>query len=94
MKSVRYRADDTDPRNSLSKLSIPGLWLFGDTDNLVPVDLSVARLEGLTHEGHSNFEYSVVPGYGHNLMDSLRAPAYSAMVSWIKRTVAKLPASR
>ena len=89
MQSVGYRADDIDPRTSLSKLSIPGLWLFGDEDNLVPVDLSVARLESLIQQRHSDFEYGVMPGYGHNIVD----PAYSAMVSWIKRTITTVPAS-
>jgi pimeloyl-ACP methyl ester carboxylesterase len=87
MKSVRYRPDDVDPRSSLARLSIPGLWLYGATDNLVPVDYSIGRLDGLIRQGHNNFEHRIVPGYGHNLLDS---PAYSLMVAWIKSTANKL----
>ncbi|HEX4080285.1 MAG TPA: prolyl oligopeptidase family serine peptidase [Rhizomicrobium sp.] len=88
MKSVRHRADDIDPRTSLSKLSIPGLWLFGAQDNEIPVALSVARLETLIQHGHPKFEYGIFAGYGHNVFDTPEAPAYRQMVAWIKRTVA------
>jgi len=91
MKSVQYRADDVDPRASLSRLSIPGLWLFGADDNIIPVRLSVGRLENLVHRGHGNFEYRIFQGYGHNVFDSPRAPAYRFMIQWIRNTVAKFP---
>jgi pimeloyl-ACP methyl ester carboxylesterase len=95
MKSVRYRPDDTDPRTSLTKISIPGFWLFGDQDNLVPVDLSVARLDGLIQQGHSSFQHAVVAGYGHMLGGiTLDAPPYATMVTWIKETISRLPRSR
>jgi pimeloyl-ACP methyl ester carboxylesterase len=85
MKSVSYRADDVDPRVSLAKLSIPGLWLYGDQDNLVPVDLSLARLQEMIRRGHSNFEYRVITGDSHNIIGrGNTAPAYLQTVAWIK----------
>jgi pimeloyl-ACP methyl ester carboxylesterase len=89
MKSVRYRDDDVGPRASLSKLSIPGLWLFGAHDTLVPVDLSIARLERLKGRGHDNFEYEIIPGYDHNLADTPKAPAFEQMVTWLKAAAVK-----
>lgn len=85
MKSTAYRRDDVDPRASLAKLSIPSLWLYGDQDNLVPVDLSITRLQEMIRQGHSNFEYRVVAGQGHNIVGAGRtAPAYLQTVAWIK----------
>jgi pimeloyl-ACP methyl ester carboxylesterase len=94
MKSVRRRPDDLDPRASLSKLSLPGLWLFGAQDNIVPVHLSVVRLKMLIQQGHRNFEYRIFPGYNHNVFDTPKAPAYRQMVAWINTTVAKIGQSR
>lgn len=85
MKSTVYRRDDVDPRASLAKLSIPSLWLYGDQDNLVPVDLSITRLQEMIGQGHSNFEYRVVVDQGHNIVGAGRtAPAYLQTVAWIK----------
>jgi pimeloyl-ACP methyl ester carboxylesterase len=89
MRSFRYRDDDVDPRASLSKLSIPGLWLFGERDTLVPVDLSMVRLQSLKGQGHSSFEYGIIPGYDHNLVDTAKAPAFGQMVAWLKATTTK-----
>jgi pimeloyl-ACP methyl ester carboxylesterase len=93
MKSVRYRSDDVDPRESLSKLSIPGLWLFGGQDNLAPVDLSVSRLKDLIADGHRNFSYKIFPEYGHNIADSSGQSSVQYMVAWLKETAAAVKKS-
>jgi len=90
MKSTPYRPDDTDPRTSLSKLSIPGLWLFGGQDNLAPVDLSVARLKDLIGQGHHNFAYKIFPEYGHNIADSPKQLSFQYMIAWLKQTTATI----
>jgi len=87
MTSVNHRPDDVDPGTSLSKLSIPGLWLFGGQDNLIPVSLSVSKLESLIRRGHRNFQYKIFPDYGHNLFDTAMAPSHAAMVAWIESTL-------
>jgi acetyl esterase/lipase len=90
MQSVSYRTDDVDPRNSLSRLHLPAFWAFGGEDNLVPVELSVNRLDRLIAEGHS-FQYRVYPENGHELVvfDFSRfslSPAFEEAVSWIRET--------
>jgi len=91
MKAVRYRADDVDPRASLLQLRIPVFWTFGGQDNVVPVDLSVSRLEELIARGHDRFQYKIYPEYGHELpvfdFSRLSLPRpFKDSVDWIKRT--------
>lgn len=71
---------DTDPSESLSRLKIPGLWIFGENDGSVPVDLSTERLAALVDTDHE-YSYVVFSGLGHNNMDETFATA----VDWIKR---------
>lgn len=85
MQSAHYRPDDVDPRMSLMRLSVPGLWLFGAQDNSMPVALSIDRLKGLIAQGHSDFEYKLFPGVGHNLADSPNHESYRFMIEWIKK---------
>src|SRR5262245_20714374 len=59
---------DVDPRRKLETLQVPGVWAFSRQDNIVPVDLSVARLSELIDRGHSHFEYREYPGLGHELV--------------------------
>jgi hypothetical protein len=75
---------DTDPSQSLEKLSIPGFWIFSDNDRSIPVDLSVDRLEALRRKGH-RYEYTLFPGLGHNNMDRTFATA----TDWIRRTLSE-----
>jgi alpha-beta hydrolase superfamily lysophospholipase len=76
---------DTDPRDALQHLSIPGLWLYGGRDVVVPVKLSIQRLKSLAAEGKP-FEYQVFPDSGHRLRE---ADALPAMLDWLNRTTAK-----
>lgn len=91
MKSVRYPSDDVDPRPTLSRLRIPTFWAFGGQDSVIPVDLSVARLDELIASGHSQFRYKVYPGYRHEVVVfdvsrmSLSHP-FRDGVDWIKST--------
>lgn len=75
---------DTDSGASLEKLSIPGLWIFGDKDPSIPVDLSIDRLKKLSSSGHS-YEYVLFPGLGHNNMDE----TFSVATDWIRRSTFK-----
>ncbi len=72
--------EDIDPIVSLSKLEIPGLWIFGSQDGSVPVDLSIARLQILKDAG-GKYEYVVYPGLGHNNMQE----TFDTAIDWIKR---------
>lgn len=76
----KFLGTDSNPSNSLAKLNIPGLWIFGRNDGSVPVDLSITRLSALIDSGHP-YEYVLFSGAGHNNMDETFATA----VEWIKR---------
>jgi uncharacterized protein len=71
---------DTDSAQDLKALSIPGLWLFGDRDGSIPVDLSITNLRALKAAGH-RYDYALFSGMGHDNIDGTFATA----VAWIKR---------
>lgn len=75
-----FLGTDTDPSQSLEKLSIPGLWIFGGRDGSVPVDLSMLRLDELREQGF-RYEYRLFSELGHNNMNE----TFSMAVDWIKR---------
>ena len=75
-----FLGKDTDSGETLTKLSIPGLWIFSDNDTSVPVDLSIARLRGLRTGGH-RYDYVLFSGLGHNNMDR----TFSVATEWIGR---------
>ena len=75
-----FLGKDTDPAESLGKLSIPGLWIYSDNDGSIPVDLSITRLQSLRHAGH-RYDYVLFSGQGHNNMDRTFATA----VEWLAR---------
>jgi pimeloyl-ACP methyl ester carboxylesterase len=74
-----FMGKDTDPVDSLRKLSIPGLWIFSDNDGSIPVDVSLANLKGLQRTGH-RYEYVMFAGLGHNNMDG----TFAAATDWIR----------
>lgn len=77
-----FLGTDTDPADSLSKLTIPGFWIFGDNDGSVPIDLSISRLQALQRAGAgTRYEYRLFPGLGHNNLDE----TFAAAVEWIGR---------
>jgi len=79
-----FLGKDTDPAESLSRVSIPGLWIFSDNDGSIPVDLSIANLQTLRRAGH-RYDYALFSGLGHNNMDG----TFAAAADWIRRVVEK-----
>jgi len=75
-----FLGKDTDSSESLAKLNIPGLWVFGENDGSVPVDLSIKRLKKLKSMGHQ-YEYVLFSSLGHNNM----AETFSIVTDWVKR---------
>lgn len=73
-----FLGKDTDPRESLAKLKIPGLWIFGENDGSIPVDLSIQRLRKLTEAGHK-YDYALFSYFGHNNMSE----TFSTATDWI-----------
>jgi len=81
---------DLDPRETLSKLTIPGLWLFGGRDRNADVDLSIERLNELIANGHTNYSYRLFPDYDHQL-GGINADVIDPCVAWIRKVVARGP---
>ncbi len=80
----RFQFSPTDPKHSLSKLAIPGLWLYGAKDIQVPVQLCIEQLNRLKGEGKP-FEYRLYPNLGHNTASGpYPTPVEDAML-WIKQ---------
>lgn len=79
----RYQFSNTDPRNTLAKLSIRGLWLFGAKDVQIPVGLSIEHLNALKKQG-KRYEYQVFKELGHNTSSSKSQEPVSLAIKWIK----------
>ena len=79
----RYEFTDVDPMDALSKLSIPGLWIFGGKDIQVPVNLSIEHLNILKSEG-KRYEYQLFPELGHNTAFSDDEKPVKEMIAWMK----------
>ena len=77
-----FLGKDSDPSDSLVKLNIPGLWIFGENDGSIPVDLSIERLEQLRSQGH-RYNHVLFSGVGHNNIPETFATASD----WIKRSI-------
>lgn len=79
----KYEFEDTDPINSLSKLSIPGLWIFGGKDIQVPVNLSIENLKKLIAKG-KKYKYKLHPELGHNTAFSENNKPMNDAIDWMK----------
>ena len=79
----RYEFIDTNPNDILSKLSIPGLWIFGGKDIQVPVSLSIEHLDLLKTKG-KNYEYKLFPNLGHNTAFSESGEPMKNVINWVK----------
>ena len=77
-----------DPLPDLQRMTMPGLWLFGSTDDKTPVEESVAVLDRLKSEGR-DISVQVFPGAGHGLLDvPPTAPeAPTTLITWIRQRV-------
>lgn len=79
----RYPFIDTDPQESLAKLTIPGLWLFGGRDVQLPAQLSIERLQAL-HAQRKRFDHRLYPLLDHNTAFSESSEPVAAAIQWIK----------
>ncbi|GGI28687.1 hypothetical protein GCM10008119_33880 [Pedobacter mendelii] len=79
----RYPFKATDPRDALSKLSIPGLWLFGAKDIQAPVSLSIERLRVLQAK-NKYYEFKLFPELGHNTASAESPEPVNFAIQWIK----------
>ncbi|PTT08918.1 alpha/beta hydrolase [Flavobacterium sp. HMWF030] len=84
----KYEFIDTNPNDVLSKLSIPGIWIFGGKDIQVPVKLSIEYLDILKSKG-KHYEYKLFPNLGHNTAFSDDEKPMKEAINWMKN-IAKL----
>ena len=75
-----FLGKDSNPSDSLSKLDMPGIWIYGEKDGSIPVDLSIQRLKKLIANGHK-YEYVIYSSLGHNNMSE----TFLTVTDWIKR---------
>ncbi len=89
----RFQFTPTDPKHSLSKLAIPGLWLYGAKDIQIPAQLCIEQLTTLKSQGKP-FDYRLYSNLGHNTGNaSDPTPVEDAML-WIKQNVLEYKKSR
>ena len=88
-QAIAYRlkqagASGYDPRPSLDRMSVPGLWLYGGADRSIPADRSIAILNALKKQG-KDFTVAVLPGAGHGLLNVPPSDprALPMVVAWI-----------
>jgi uncharacterized protein len=90
---MKLRAPDdsawanVDPREALSRLTIPGIWMFGGRDRNVDVDLSITRLKGLIAAGHPDYSYRMFPDYDHSLGGE-NMDVIDPSLAWIRKVIA------
>lgn len=90
----KYQFVATDPKNYLKKLSIPGLWLFGEKDIQIPVKLCIDQLNTFKVQ-HKSFDYALFPALGHNTSSATETEPFDISVQWIKqKTLNKVKSNR
>jgi pimeloyl-ACP methyl ester carboxylesterase len=80
----KYQFTSTDPKVSLGKLSIPGLWLFGEKDIQIPVKICIDQINVLKAQGKS-FEYALFPALGHSTASANDKAPVEISIQWIKQ---------
>ncbi|WP_369753454.1 alpha/beta hydrolase family protein [Flavobacterium sp. WC2409] len=89
----RYQFTATDPKNALNKLSIPGLWLFGEKDIQIPVKMCIEQLNTLKVLGRP-FEYTLFSNLGHNTSSDNDAEPVDISIQWIKQKALSIQKSK
>ncbi|SHL56165.1 hypothetical protein SAMN05444360_102330 [Chryseobacterium carnipullorum] len=89
----KYQFEATDPKTYLSTLSIPGLWLFGEKDIQIPVQLCIEQLNTLKAQGKP-FEYVSFPKLGHNTSSSNETAPLDTAVQWIQQKAFNIKKSK
>ncbi len=85
----RYQFEATDPKQVLSQLSIPGLWIFGEKDIQIPVKLGIQHLNTLKANSKS-YDYLLFPELGHNTAFTKTSEPFDISIRWIKEKVSNI----
>ncbi len=60
---------DFDPRPFIEEMTVPGLWLLGDKDRIIPARESAHIVEDIANELGKDFTVIIYPNTGHGLRD-------------------------
>ena len=83
---LRWRNLDLDPGDFWRKVRSPVLLLYGERDDVVPVQTSVRRIqEALQQANNTNVTVKVFPGEGHTIMTSNEF--VEVMADWVRQQV-------
>lgn len=80
----RYQFEPTDPQIQLSKLTIPGLWIFGGRDIQIPTTLCIENLDKQIIKG-KKYEYLLYPSLGHKTAFSNSPEPVNSAIQWIEK---------
>ena len=80
----RFQFTPADPKHSLAKLAIPGLWLYGAKDIQVPAQLCIEQLTTLKNQGKP-FDYRLYSNLGHNTGNASDPTPIEDAIHWIKQ---------
>ena len=72
---------------SLYALNIPGLWVMGDRDSLVPNSASFRNLESLRQLGKP-YQYRLIPGAWHVMIVGPKAVVLGTIDTWLAQVTA------
>ena len=67
LRSLRTSAGDFSPLPYLEQLDVPGLWIFGEEDRIMPARESAAILHELMRTQNKPFTVITQPGLDHGL---------------------------
>jgi pimeloyl-ACP methyl ester carboxylesterase len=81
---IRADGTDVDPRVWLRELDIPGLWVNGGKDRVIPVELSINELDALIAEGRPYYEHRLYPEGGHVEMGPSAEDVYRFTREWMR----------
>jgi pimeloyl-ACP methyl ester carboxylesterase len=79
-----FPCDAYDPTTDLRALNIPGLWLMGDRDWMVPSEPEIHNLQRLRELGKP-YEYRNIPGAGHSMQGGPKNLVEDTIKQWLAR---------
>ncbi len=74
---------DFDPRPFLEQLQVPGLWIYGEEDRIIPAGPSAEILEDVVATGGRRFTIVIFPGVGHSVIEN----SWPELFGWYEREI-------
>lgn len=83
-KKIAFPCADFDPVPDLGALNIPGLWVLGKDDWIVPYGVTTKSLESLRKLGKP-YQYRLIPGTGHTFSGGPKGMVWDTIDTWLAR---------